>query len=132
MGCVQNQNEKKVPSLRNMIIRWDYQCFLCTNPLNVHSVPENLYEWAAYAHYRFIYNPIPLFMNRMYLKYIGKRMRRVCTDCFIHHRLKFNPRVLCDRETGRLKMRPRVSHSLTKEFIGEWVRGMETFFMRDA
>lgn len=111
-----------------MYIRWTHQCFLCANPIGLHIEPESSYEWHAYYHYRFIYNPIPLFMNRMYLKYIGKRMRRVCTHCFI----TYTPvpfRVLRDREIGRARVRTcEPSSSVTKAELQTWLKDMPKFF----
>jgi hypothetical protein len=111
-----------------MYIHWNHRCFLCSNPINITIEPENSYEWVAYYHYRFIYNPIPLFMNRMYLKYISKRMRRVCTHCFCSYRpVPF--RVIRDREIGRARVRPRAqSLSLTRDEIRGWLEEMPPFF----
>jgi len=110
-----------------MHIRWNHQCFICSNPIDFQMRPETAYEWLAYYHYRFIFNPIPLFMNRMYLKYIGKKMRRVCTYCFFTYRpIPF--RVLRDREIGRARMRCTPSLSLTRGEIQKWFEAMPSFF----
>lgn len=112
-----------------MLIKWNHQCFLCSNPIDICVFPDDLYEIYAYYHYRFIYNPAPLFMNHMYLKHIGKRMRRVCTDCFTTYKpVPF--RVLRDREIGVAKLRTtrRVSLSLTKDELMKWCGEMPKFF----
>lgn len=110
-----------------MHIRWNYHCFLCSNPIDFHVTPETPYEWLAYYHYRFVYNPIPLFMNRMYLKYIGKKMRRVCTHCFITYRpIPF--KVIRDREIGKARVRQMPTTSLAPEEIQQWLDEMPKFF----
>jgi hypothetical protein len=111
-----------------MIFRWNYKCFLCDHPIDLDPIPETHYEWLAYYHYRFVYNPVPLFMNRMYYKTISGKMRRVCASCFKTYRpVPF--RVLRDREIGLCRVRPtRQSMSLTKEALMEWLGGMEEFF----
>jgi len=112
-----------------MIFSWHHQCFLCSNPIDLRPEPENCYEILAYYHYRFIYNPIPLFMNRMYLKYIGKRMRRVCTYCFFTYK-PVPLKVLRDREIGRATIRAsRIKPlSVTLEELQTWLKGMPKFF----
>lgn len=112
-----------------MIFSWRHRCFLCSNPIDLNPDPENYYELLAYYHYRFIYNPIPLFMNRLYLKYIGKKMRRVCTDCFMTYKpVPF--KVLRDREIGRATIRTsrRKSLSLTVDELRLWLDDMPAFF----
>ncbi|QIG59563.1 hypothetical protein [Dishui Lake phycodnavirus 2] len=111
-----------------MYIRWTHRCFLCSNPINFYIEPETPYECAAYYHYRFIYNPIPLFMNRMYYKFISKKLRRVCTYCFATYKpIPF--RVLRDREIGRARVRqPSETLSVTEKEINAWLKDMPKFF----
>lgn len=110
-----------------MHVHWKHTCFLCAHPIDIHICPETMYETYAYYHYRFIYNPIPLFMNRMYLKYIGKRMRRVCVDCFVHYRpVPF--KVLRDRENGRRLNCARKSESIALDELRSWLEEMPSFF----
>lgn len=113
-----------------MYIRWSHQCFLCSNPIGFHIEPESEYEWLAYSHYRYIINPIPLFMNRMYLKYIGKRMRRLCAHCFLEYKpIPF--RTLRDREIGRTRVVQKRSRSVTLEVLQKWLKDMPRFFYPD-
>jgi hypothetical protein len=109
-----------------MHIHWKHKCFVCENPIDIHVNPETTYEYVAYYHYRFIYNPMPLYMNMMYYKFIDKKLRRVCLDCFARHK-KPNFRTIRDREIGRCRMRPRQFLSLTRDEIAQWVHEMELF-----
>lgn len=109
-----------------MIVEWKRQCFVCEHPIDLHVCPETGYEYVAYYHYRFIFNPVPLYMNTMYYKFIDKKLRRVCMDCFMHHE-KPNFRAIRDREIGLRRMRPRTFLSLTREELTTWIRGMEPF-----
>lgn len=112
-----------------MIFRWNYKCFLCEHPIDLDPIPETHYEWLAYYHYRFVYNPVPLFMNRMYYKTISDKMRRVCSSCFMSYKpVPF--RVLRDREIGlcRLRTTRKRPLSLSIDELMEWLGGMEEFF----
>jgi hypothetical protein len=109
-----------------MHIHWKHKCFVCENPIDIHVNPETTYEYVAYYHYRFIYNPMPLYMNMMYYKFIDKKLRRVCLDCFARHK-KPNFRALRDREIGQCCIRPRQFLSLTRCEIAQWVDEMESF-----
>lgn len=108
-----------------MIIEWKHTCFLCDHPIQLHVLAEDAYEYVAYHHYRHIYNPIPLFMNLMYYKFINKRVRRVCTSCFIRYK-KPSIRALRDRELGK-RIRPIESMSLTRDELTKWIHEMKAF-----
>lgn len=109
-----------------MIVDWKYTCFVCDHPIKLRVCPETTYEYVAYYHYRFVYNPMPIYMNMMYYKFIDKKLRRVCLDCFMRYE-KPNFRALRDREIGRCRMRPKIFLSLTRDEIIKWIQGMERF-----
>jgi len=109
-----------------MIIEWKYCCFLCDNPVGVCVLVENEYEYMAYSHYRYIYNPIPLFMNLMYYKFINKRLRRVCVDCFMRYK-PLGIGAIRDREIGKRRIVPRVSQSISSESLTKWIEEMKAF-----
>jgi hypothetical protein len=109
-----------------MIIDWRYYCFVCDHPIDLRVCPETMRECMAYYHYRYLYNPAPVYLNLMYYKFIDKRVRRVCFDCFERHK-KPNFKALRDREIGRCRMRPRTFRSLTRDELVTWIRGMQAF-----
>lgn len=108
-----------------MFIEWKHTCFLCNHPIQFHIHAEDAYEYVAYHHYRHIYNPIPLFMNLMYYKFINKRVRRVCTSCFIRYK-KPSVRELRDREIGK-RIQCIESTSLTRDEVVKWIEEMHAF-----
>ena len=105
-----------------MIIEWHRHCFICENPIDIRVCAETAYEYVAYHQY----THMPLYMNKMYYKFIDKKLRRVCLDCFARHK-KPNFRALRDREIGRCRMRPRTFLSLTRDELVDWIHGMEVF-----
>jgi hypothetical protein len=109
-----------------MFIDWKYTCFVCDHPIQPRICTDTAYEFLAYYDYRHIYNPIPLYMNLMYYKFMDKRVRRVCFYCFQNYK-KPSVHALRERETGRVRIRPYISQSIPREALVKWIEEMREF-----
>lgn len=109
--------------------RWDHECYMCSCPLDVYHLIENMnMRWACRKFDEYcLLNPIFMDNNTTMYKFFGLTLKRVCTSCFKNKKV-FTIETHHQRQKGVIV--PRRVSSKTKEDIFQWCQAFNRYLSR--
>lgn len=102
-----------------MSFKWRHKCFQCDRPVDVYFSMDG--DYRLIAPFFLFHSRVPLHYqhNKMYYKFYGLKVKRVCYGCF-SNKLNFNPQVDLQRRIGmRVQFLPK-NYAKTSEEIENW------------
>ena len=110
-----------------MKLKWFRNCYMCSNPLDLHIQSNSNREYDIACSFKKIL-PIDMSRNESRLTYMNGKGRRICICCKEYKKSKKNSiKFLRNRELGvNHKPRPSLSHIE----LGEWWKRFEAYGTR--
>lgn len=114
-------------------VYWPHVCSCCKHPLDVIIYlkdDDNNREifWKRYFNFNLL-KPCNFLLNKMRIKIVNLKARRVCTWCYENKPYKIGVRELILRETTGKSLVPR-SQSLSKEEVYDWFESFNRYVRR--
>jgi hypothetical protein len=114
-------------------VYWYHTCSFCKHPLDVviyltHDVSQNKLFWKRYFNYRLL-KPCDFSMNKMYIKILNLKARRVCKWCYENKPYKIGFRDIMYRETTGRSLAP-TSKSMSTSEIYDWFESFNRYVRR--
>jgi hypothetical protein len=105
-----------------MHLLWKSLCYKCEAPINPRvSVRTDLEKSFVHAYVRI--RPIEIQHNQLCYTFIDKKLKRVCDACFANP-VQINPKLLRNREIGRIKNLAPRSVARTETELTQWFDGL--------
>jgi len=114
-------------------ITWDHTCSFCKHPLDIiiyleYDANQNKLFWKRYYNFTMLL-PSDVHLNKMYIKIVNLKARRVCKWCYDNKVHNVGFRNILNREVTGRSPAPR-SRSLSCQEVYNWFESFDRYLRR--